>query len=304
MKLFDVVLHHLKSDQPWNPKPEESGLLFPRERVYITDSLWIGPISEPIAKQIFQTCRPGAYGFERRQLRCRPLYVYGRELQPNQASNRDAWDEDGRLQQLISISRLLHPTSAGLRTASRIQTDDSDGLTWISQARLEGVQGDAFVSPSNLRDWLSVTELMELKQIAWVVSGRKLSERVWRALWCHEYLSRSYEMDVRWPFAVTALEALLKVATEGLGRQFRNRSVALAAELGIKDYRMAQASEAWKRRSGLAHGQDLGQLSADDLKLYDVVEVLLREALLRALKDFELYKVFDDDAAIEKRWPI
>jgi len=304
MKVLDLLLHHLKADRPWN-KPEESPIPPPQERVSITSTLWIGPVSDVIAQTIFQTCRPGAFGFERRQLRCRPLYVYGKEVPSAFAANKEGWDDDGKLQALVAISRLVYPTSASLRMAVRIELDETDTVAWISQARLEGLHADAFASPENRRDWLSWSELNQLKEITWPLDrGLTSADRVWRALWYHEYMSRSYEMDIRWPLATSALESLLKTERRFTGDQFRKRSVQLAAEIGIIDYGEAEADRAWDRRSGLAHGQILGTLSADDLKLYDLIESLLRTALLRALRDEEFRKVLNDDALIRKRWPV
>jgi hypothetical protein len=304
MKVVDLLLHYHKTrPAPPNPEIEKS---FPplSERVEITRTLWIGRIPESTVQRIFQTWRPGAYGFERPQLVCRQLYAYGKEVPPELAAEKERWDESGTLTTLVALSRLVHPTSASLRTAVRVETDAFGEVTWISQARLEGVQIDAFTAANEWRDWLTLDEIKQLKEIAWPLDGQDLPRRIWSALWFHEYLFRTYEMDLRWPLAATALEALLKTKRQDTGGQFRVRSMALASELGVTGYGKAEAEEAWDKRSGLAHGQDLGKLSGNDLRLYNMIELLLRTALLRALREQEFRKIFENNSSIERRWGV
>lgn len=300
--MVDLVLHHLKTRFVLPQREPQELPPPPRERVDITQTLWIGPIPEQAAQRVFQTCRPGVHGFERSKIHCPQLYAYGKEVPPELARNKEQWDEDGTLQGLVAISRLVHPTSASLRTAARLEMDSTGEASWVSQAKTEGVQSDAFVSPDQPRDWLTPQDLETLKTIAHVLDGRLLVGRVWRALWYHEYAARSYEMDVRWPMVVTGLEALLKTERNDLGNQFRRRTLSMAKELCIVDYTEKDASDAWDMRSGLTHGQNLGKVTAENLRLYVMIELILRTAALKALREKEFGAIFENDSAIRDRW--
>jgi hypothetical protein len=302
MAVFDVVLHHVKTDNP-SPAGFPASQQPPVDRFNIGERWWVGKLSCDAAQLVFETCRPGRYGFERPNLCCEQLHVFGAEVPPPASANKERWDDDGTLQTLVALSRLVHPTSASLRLAARIELDAAGIVKWISQARFSGVQLDAFIAPGNPRDWLTSQELETLKTIAFVLDGRLSLGRVWRALWYHEYAARSYEMDIRWPMVVTGLEALLKTERNYLGDQFRRRTFALAKELGVVEYTEKQASDAWEMRCGLTHGQNLRTVTGEDLRLYVMIESILRMGALKALREQEFGALFENDAAIRSRWP-
>jgi hypothetical protein len=83
----------------------------------------------------------------------------------------------------------------------------------------------------------------------------------------------------------TGLEALVHVDEYGSTRQFKGRVSQLATELGVTGLGISEAKKAYERRSSLAHGQQLGQLSGPDRELYQSMETTLRLAILRAIED-------------------
>jgi hypothetical protein len=78
----------------------------------------------------------------------------------------------------------------------------------------------------------------------------------------------------------------------------------MAVEVGVHSFGSAEAKQAYHLRSQLAHGQQLGGLAPADRQLYDSMEAVLRNALLRSIEDDEFAGTLSDDQRIKKRWPI
>lgn len=309
MPVFDIVVHVLGMNHTppaWFPEAQRP----PDRRFEITERLWVGKLRDETTRKIIDTCTPKAYGFECSKGPFRQIYVYGKEVPLPFSHSKERWDDDdGKLLPLVALSRLVHPTTAGLRFAARVGLNSEETVEWIWPAHFSGVQLDAFIAPTNSRDWLTIPELEALKEIVGVLdqlgAGKlALHKRIWRAFWYHEYAARSCEVDLRWPLVATGIEALMCIGDKGLGRQFCNRSVALARELGVSEFEEEQARYAWKMRCGLAHGQSLGSIAEKDLTVYTAMESVLRLAVLKAFRDPHFSEAFEDNSAIRQRWPL
>jgi hypothetical protein len=234
------------------------------------------------------------------------LYSLVRDLPA--PSNVYHWDSDNTLTATVALSRLIHPTSAGLVYAARLKFNGSDKLDEIYPAVISGISSQVFLSPMRERDWLVDADAHVLRELVPRLS-LPLPQRVHNALWHHEYAARTYYLDHRWTLVCTGLEALVHTDRGRSTAQFTKRIPALASEVGL-NISEAEAAEAYDMRSRLAHGISfIGTGSSQTpsrsrVRLYDQIEDILRLAVLQGMRNATFGDVFRDDAAIRSRWPV
>jgi hypothetical protein len=299
MYVRDVVVH-TNSNTFSNPRFQSDPPL--PDHFQVGTDLWIGKIEGEAAKIIFDLNEPSFHGTPKPVIQFAQLYAFVKEM-PGTA-NPYAWDEDGKLQDCVAISRLLAPSSVSFRYAGRIRYNTDHSIADISPADIRGVSVDTFLSTKPERDWLTEADGTRLRTLLARISSKPLPPRATRALWYHEYAVRTYYVELRWVFVATALESLVHVSREFSGLQFRERVAQIAAELGVPSFGVAEAKQAYHLRSQLAHGQQLGGLAPADRQLYDSMEEVLRKALLRSIEDDVFAETLGDDQKIKKRWPV
>ncbi len=301
MRLRDVLIHTVSPDRD----PEHFRDFPPiQERVDLSEQLWIGPLDDNLSKSVIDACDKRYLGPIPHVRESHHLYSYVRELSRSDCMWN--WDDDHLLEATVAISRLVHPTSAGLLCAARIVFDESGGIDQIYPAVRNGISTEVFLSPQRIRDWLTLEDAYVLKELA-PRHPLSLPERVHNAYWHHEYAARTYYINHRWSFICTGLEALTHTDKWHSTRQFAKRVPALAAELGIA-LSEDQAADIYDARSRLAHGLSLlakgpGSPSASQVEAYDLIEDILRLAVLRSMRDPTFANIFRDDDSIRTRWP-
>jgi hypothetical protein len=264
--------------------------------------LWIGKIEAEASRIIFDLNEPSYHGTQTPVIQFAQLYSFVSET-PGDA-NPYEWDQNSRLQNCVAISRLLVPTSVSFRYAGRIRYNTNHNIADISPANIRGVAVDTFLSTKPERDWLTEADGIRLRDLLARMDSKPLPPRANRALWYHEYAVRTYYVELRWVYVATALESLVHVSRESSGRQFRERVSQMAAELGVANFGPDEAKQAYHLRSQLAHGQLLGGLAAPDRQLYDLMETVLRAALLKSIEDVGFSDTLGDDQKIKKRWSV
>jgi hypothetical protein len=274
-------------------------------RIELSAQIWIGPLDDQIAKSVIDACDKRYFGPIPHARSSWQLYSYVRELSlPNSDWN---WDHDHVLGATVALSRLVHPTSAGLLCAARISLDEAGRMNEIYPAVRSGISLEVFLSPKRDRNWLSIADAEVLRELVPRYT-LPLPARVHNALWHHEYAARTYYINHRWSFICTGLEALLHTDRGRNTAQFVQRLPALASELGIT-ITETQAGEAYDVRSRLAHGLSLlstgpGGPPAPQVQLYDCLEDILRFAVLRCMRDSTFADIFRSDDLIRSRWPL
>lgn len=139
--------------------------------------------------------------------------------------------------------------------------------------------------------------------------SKKMHPRVHRAYWNHENAMRSYYLDIRWTLVASAFEALLNTQERDVAWQFRDRVRQLADELNVP-LSDGDLRNAYALRSKLVHAQsflsDLESVlpKSQHSALYEKLESLLRNTVLRCLLDDKFGNFFRDDAAVNSRWPL
>jgi hypothetical protein len=204
----------------------------------------------------------------------------------------------------VALSRLVHPTSISFRYAARIICADNEKVEEIVPGPVTGHGADANVPTEGHRDWLITGDLDALKLLVHHLPLSHLPPRVWRALWYHEYAARTRHIDVRWTFIATALEALVHTDRPNSTRQFVERVSRLALDLGSCEFTEDDAAAAYDCRSSLSHGQGLSGLTREKQQLYERMDAVLRQALMRSIQEPEFAKTFATDGAIRSRWPL
>jgi hypothetical protein len=272
-----------------------------RRQFALTDDIWIERLNEQVAKNIQRACEPPNYNIANFDYD-RHLYAFVRRVPAAEMSNYAGMKE---LNAVIAFSRLINPTSTGDRYSAHVYFYDApDSPIFAIQYR--GMP-DVTLTPNSRRDWLSVEDGETLRKLMpWL--SKELHRRVHRARWQHEYAMRSHYMDIRWPFVVAGLEALICVGDDEVARQFCERVQQLADECHVS-FSAGELRTAYKMRSKLVHAESflsgLGTILPENehLDLYERLESVLRKTVLHCLLDETFGDHFRDDAAVEARWP-
>ena len=277
----------------------------PMSRISLGHDVYVDFLESDIFGCVVTACDPPGYKYDLVGTRGQ-VYSFIRENPPENTQ----WDPDGRLQEVVALSRLIVPSPVGLRYGARVHQAASGEIERVVPADIHGLGDAAFVADPRSRTWLTADEFGELRCLFRLFRQRKLPLRVTRAMFYLEYAFRIFEIDVRWVLVVTGLEALVHTDQHASGRQFVQRTAALASEAGVTIYDENVARSCWDQRCEGVHGGPF--LSADAtlspensvLADYKSMESVLRLSVRRAIEDSELHAIFSDYEAIRRRWPV
>ena len=273
-----------------------------RRRFQLDPNTWIERLGEQFAKRIQKACEPPHYkiknvGYDRH------LYAFVSHVPDHEKAKYEGMS---RLHAVIALSRLVNPTSTGDRYCALAYSYGAKSSP-IFAIRFRGVSPDVSLS-ANSRDWLTPNDgKILLNLIPWL--SKTMHPRVHRAYWNHENAMRSYYLDIRWTLVVTGFEALINTSRDDVTWQFRDRVRQLANMFGIR-LSDSELQTAYSLRSKLIHGQDflvgLGRIlpTTQHSDLYERLERLLRETILRCLLDPTFYNHFHKDATINAFLPL
>jgi hypothetical protein len=292
----DVVV---QTNQGWIAN--QSAPLPPEGRFQLADDLYLEKLGTAASNIIVDFGIPTGHGVMQPVRQYGYFYAFVRKV-PEPASIHD-WDTDQRLQTAIALSRLIRPTSISFRHAARIEYHGDGTFKCAYPAWLTGVDPDSWLGPEkDYRDWLIEGEMIQLKALLSHLPPA-LSTRLSRALWYHEYASRTYYGEVRWIKVCVALESMLHTSRTYSKRQFVERVSPMAASLGVP-LTIAEATIAYDIRSQLSHGNGTGKLSAAEEQVYLKLERVLRASLKEAILDSTFAAIFTDENTVRSQWPI
>jgi hypothetical protein len=297
----DVVVHTNQNIFPFPNKTLDANPAA-SDPFKLSDELWIGKIEAPTARTILELAEPPVKGLPIAAIQFAQFYSFVREKAgPGEPYK---WDTDSRLQTCVALSRLVQPTSVSLRNSARIRYNSDSTVSDISMSDFRGVGIDTVLARTPQRDWLTEVEAIRLRELIRRFDSAPPPERASRALWYHEYATRTYYVEVRWNLVSTALEALVHVEKFESTRQFKSRVTQVARELGVTGFGLTEADSAYDLRSRLAHGQGVRGISDPERALYESMELILRLAVLRAIEDDKFAAILGNDEEIRKRWPL
>lgn len=215
------------------------------------------------------------------------------------------WDPDGAILAAVALSRLVRSNPTGAEYAVRV-IDYEGGDQHLVPLSFEG-RFATYVADLTARDWLDQPEAEALRELltSYWWDEDELQERVRHALWLSEYGSRVRFVDIAWPHAVTALEALLNTDRHRLRQQFVIRASALAAELGLANIDSPFLDAAYTVRSEGVHGTRV-PFHADPTAAERLgrLQRLLQLALRRAIEDAAFRSIFESAASVHSRWRV
>jgi hypothetical protein len=263
------------------------------------------------ADEIMSACTPRGLNFDpARQSSQRYSFVRERTLEEIDNSYFNP-DEDGRLFDALSLSRLIRDHGFSLQYTARMI--DHDGRRTI--AYRASSEGNAAYRLVPGREWLDGPGADELAILLAAKRSAELPPRVTRAMWRSEYATRIGWADAMLPTLIGGLEALLKVGRGQLTAQFKRRATAVAEELEMDGIDERLCGRMYDGRSDWVHGSHVrlfgregnkGSTDAEERRvLSEIAKMrdLLRAAIRRAIEDAEFGAIFTDDDALEKRWP-
>ena len=267
-----------------------------------TNDIWMERFDKELGKKIQTACDPPHYnisdvGYDRH------LYAFVKRSSTHETSKFEGMSE---LHALVALSRLVHPTSTGDRYCARIFRY-GDKNSPIEAVRFFGVSPDVSLIDGR-RDWLSAQDGQTLlKLVPWL--SEMMHKRVHHAYWNHEAALRSYYLDVKWTFVVSAFEALINTREDYVRMQFRERVKQIANHFCIA-ISEKELNDAYTLRSELVHSQKfLFELEpilpkSAHVPLYEKLESLLRKTLLTCLLDPNFGDHFRDVPPINSQWPV
>jgi hypothetical protein len=281
--------------------------------IHIFENLWLAKFSTDIAHAVMTACEaPGENVPTFRQFGgpFGILRVAAAGEDPVQ------FDPDGRLAACIALSRLAHPTSLDHQYAARVVRPANGTRSSIPgqpSGQLMFLSRRAFVS-EDTSNWLIPDDIPLIGKLAASYFTSPPSKRVNSALWYLESAFRSYFVEHRWPFLVAGLESLVHIRDEKSppnSRRWATSTEVFVKRLGKVGKRLQESAfddeklrKMYDRRSGLVHGQGLGQMEEETRGLYPATESLLRTGLRRALLDTVFAAIFRSDYAVSQELPI
>jgi hypothetical protein len=171
--------------------PEDERITAP---VAILDDVEVLPGDWELFRALTAACDPpGANRGMSADLR-RPLYSFVRTNAPRDPMHH--WDSDDRLQLVITLSRLVRPTSIGFLYATRLIGQFGSSRYKLIPGPVRGFGAHAWVADP-ARDWLSRTDLDRLRELAHVFFAEPFApkSRLQSALWYFEYAARTQLVD-------------------------------------------------------------------------------------------------------------
>lgn len=288
--------------------------LFPNAvpEVGLGDGVKLLALPSEEAEEIIGACTPRGVNFDPvRQFGQRYSFVRERTFEEIEDSYFNA-DEDGKLYDAISLSRLVRDHGFSLQYTARV-IDRVDGRRTI--AYRASSEGNAAYRLVHGREWLDGPEAEELARLLAAKRSAELPPRVTRAMWRSEYATRIGWADVMLPMLIGGLEALLKVGRGQLTAQFKRRAATLAVELEVDGVDERLCGRMYDGRSDWVHGSHVrlfgreggqGPTDAEEHQVLDEIAKmrdLLRAAIRRAIEDSEFRAIFADDDVLEERWP-
>ena len=322
LRVRDVIVcasetRNTVSDAEWRQHPPVG---VERERyentvaaVELGEAITLTCLASEEADAIMDACEPRGRNFNPvRQFSQLYTFVRERKVEDEIGAGPARFDEDGKLRDALTLSRLIRDNGFSLQYAARVM-DRADGEQVIRP--LAATNGAAVYRLLPGREWLDRLEAEALAGLLAAKWSVELPGRIRRALWRAEYASWMASADLMLLVLISGLEALLKVGYRDVTRQFKDRARALALDVGLEGISKRLCGRMYVGRSDWAHGSHVGlfgrkgaapitdaqerQLREEIAKIRD----LLRAACRRAIEDAEFRAVFTGDAGIETRWP-
>jgi len=276
----------------------------------IADDIFISPVDRGLGDLILRACDPPGENFAPIRSGYRPLLAIARRPAPRD-DGLSVFDADRRLQMAVALTRLIRPTSVGLRYSVRIIGDPISGPRQVCPGPVSHMDAYAWTSYPD-RDWIAPSDADAIRELCCAYFAlprepehqRRLNLKLTRALYYHEYAAHHREIDVRCTLIATALEALLNTNPVRATWQFTSRIRRLAVDVGAEKVSGARATAMYELRSRLAHGVGLGNATPEHFAIYAHMESVLRRCLAKSILEPQFAARFDTADSIDAAFPL
>jgi hypothetical protein len=228
-----------------------------------------------------------------------------------------AWDSDKTLSYALALARLVRDTSHCAEFAVRFVDFGDDAQQVIP---LYGFESRLAYRYSRTRDWLDAAEAQELAALLvafWQVEP-EWPDRIRRAIRQCERASQTPFLQESQPRIITGLESIVNTSRQHVSKQFRERVVALAAEVDVEGISKSLADRQYAARSQAYHGSDVALFSghpgsaAPDLTdeqrraLEETarLQLVLRRAARRMIEDGDFRELLASEDLVRERFPV
>jgi hypothetical protein len=285
----------------------------PEEDFYLNEDMWVGRLPKGVSsKLVFDSCdAPGWQFHPARQYGMR--YAFCRKVEPPHAAYYQ-WDHDQTIGYTILLSRFIRPTTIGTSLSARLYFVGDELKTIVPGPTQSNCSNAWIVAEGNWRDWLSVPELEQLRDLL-PTYNRNAPEKVRLARKHIDNAFYAFFLDERFASLVTAYESLLKTSRNDLTEQFKVRASRLAEILGLELSR-EDLQNTYSHRSDFVHGSrpnfeglnlagetqtaEPSEIHPELIGRYNRCESVLRLALLRASTEPQFAELFSSVDAIER----
>lgn len=301
--VMDVVVIPARSDDDDDQLDREPPAGWTNGPITLMDDLRIEWIED--SPSYMDACDPAGLNFKStRQFGQR--YAFVRQPAPTQPSLFHV-DADGRIALALQLSRYVILNSHCTEVAARRLTNYFPGPDQIAPLRNEYRFYAFHALKDGARDWLTDEDARSLGALLrrFASEREQFPERVLRAMTRCEESFRTPFTETAAVGVVTALESLLKTKRGDATRQFRVRVPAMARELGLAGITKRRAERFYNFRSRSVHGSPTlvragGRANAE----VRAFEVVLTQALRRAIEDPAFRRVFTTKTTVAERWPV
>ncbi len=291
----------------------------PADGVDLGHGVSIEHLSDDDYNLMMAACVPrGHYFFAEQQWGQRYAFVLQVELDDYE-DKPDDWDTKQTLSSALAMSRFVRDNVHCSEFAGRLVEHEDGEQQVIPLADFEFRLAYRY---GRDRDWLDADDADDAAELRTLLDrflqvGPAWPSRVRRGIRNCERASQTPYLSESQPRLVTGLEALLSTNLGHVGKQFRERTGALATEFGIDGVSEQMLGRMYDFRSGAYHGDEIHLLSSDPNRQPEIAEQhrelvgearllqrVLRATVRKAIEDDDFRDVFEEDECVRQRWPV
>jgi hypothetical protein len=271
-------------------------------RIDLGHGLWVGALDRPTIDAVFDACRAPGQNFNPARSNYYH-YCFCRDMDATPGASLN-WDHDQRLRECLLLARLVHPTTVATCYSARLFYQNHE-IAQIVPGPTQGLGAYAWVNGNHWRNWLTSSDMEEVKRLLTSYDSEKLPSRLRRAVRHFLYACYTYELDIRFTLVVTGLEALVNARNRSATLQFKRRLCMAGQDVGVT-ITEAAAKEAYDYRSNFVHGQLLqgDNISEKVQESYLPLETLLRLLIKRSIAEPQFASRFESESAIEGAYQV
>jgi hypothetical protein len=291
----------------------------------LTERMWICRLPDMLRDIVYKACESPGEPYQEAFRQYGQLYTIALFMGAAAPGTIANWDGYKHITRFVTFAQLVRPTCMGFGNTAVLTFSPNGEFEQAVPGPCRGITEQAFIV-SGARNWLSHPECKIVRDLLTNADIHSLPDRVVRANWNLQHSAYQYFFEVRTLLVVSAAESLIHVRTNeraknspGTGKQFKDRIVQLATQVGIS-FGKQDAEAVWDHRSDIAHGRDPWASRRDGkgtaqqppeltknepvVNRYLTLEQILRAAVLKCLMEPAFSAQFESDDSVAKNYPV